>query len=156
MIETLSKVNIRKASSADKPQIIELIIEFYKESLREYGIKFDLETLSNTVQNFIDNHIGIVAEQDNKIIGVIGGTVIQSIFSENQKFGQEAIWFVTKESRTGRAGYRLITEFEKECFNRGASLVIMIHMSNLYPEELSKLYRMNNYKLLECHYIKGV
>jgi len=25
---------IRKATSADKPQIIELIIEFYKESLR--------------------------------------------------------------------------------------------------------------------------
>jgi len=30
---------IRKATSEDKPRIIELIIEFYKESLRDFGIK---------------------------------------------------------------------------------------------------------------------
>jgi hypothetical protein len=36
-----------------------LIIQFYVESLRDFGVKFDLETLYETVQNFIDNQTKI-------------------------------------------------------------------------------------------------
>ena len=68
----LRELTIRKATGEDKPRIIELIIEFYKESLRDFGIKFDLETLYETVQNFIDNQIGIVAEEEGKFEEAIG------------------------------------------------------------------------------------
>lgn len=156
MIETLSKVNIRKAISEDKPQVIELIIQFYKESLRDFGVRFDLETLYETVQNFIDNQIGIVAEKEGKIVGIIGGMIAPSMFDKSQKIGQESVWYVTQEERKGRTGIKLIKAFEEECIKRGANAIIMIHMANLYPEILDRLYRMNGFRLMESNYIKGV
>jgi N-acetylglutamate synthase-like GNAT family acetyltransferase len=156
MIELLSKTSIRQAKAEDKPQIIELIIQFYKESLRDYGIRFDLETLYETVQNFIDNQIGIVAEKEDVIVGVIGGTIAPSMFDKSQKIGQEAIWYVTPDERKGSVGIKLILAFEQECIKRGANAIIMIHMSNLYPEILDRLYRINGFRLMESNYIKGV
>lgn len=156
MLETLSKVNIRNAVIEDKPQIIELIISFYKESLRDFGVRFDLETLYETVQNFIDNQIGIVAEKEGIIVGVIGGMVTPSMFDKSQKIGQESVWYVDPEERKGSIGFRLIKAFEEECIKRGANAIIMIHMSNLYPEALDRLYRMNGFRLMESNYIKGV
>lgn len=149
-------VEIRKAITEDKPQIIELIIQFYKESLREYGVRFDLETLYETVQNFIDNQIGIVAEEYGKIIGVIGGMIAPSMFDKSQKIGQESIWYVIPAERKGKTGIKLIKAFEKECIDGGANAIIMIHMNNLYPEILDRLYTMNGFKLMESNYIKGV
>ena len=152
----LRELTIRKATGEDKPRIIELIIEFYKESLRDFGIKFDLETLYETVQNFIDNQIGIVAEEEGKIIGVIGGMIAPSMFDKSQKIGQESVWYVTQEARKGKVGLYLIKAFEEECIKRGANAIIMIHMSNLYPEILDRLYKINGFRLMESNYIKGV
>ena len=156
MIELSKETIIRKVTREDKPQIIELIIQFYVESLRDFGIKFDLETLYETVQNFIDNQIGIVAEKEGVIVGVIGGMLAPSMFDKSQKIGQESIWYVTQKERKGSMGFKLIKEFERECIKRGANAIIMIHMSNLYPEVLDRLYKMNGFRLMESNYIKGV
>ena len=154
MIEVLSKITIRKVEINDIPKIIVLIDEFYQESLKDYGLSFSEDTLYETILNFVNNHIALLAEKDNEIIGCIGGVVMPSIFDKNQKIAQEAIWYMPKEERKGSSGIRLLHQFEQECLNRGAKFISMIHMSNLMSDELRKFYEKSNYRLLENHYLK--
>lgn len=156
MIETLPLTIIRKGVLEDIEEVLGLIEEFYEESLKGYGLSFSCETLRNTINNFIVNQIGLVAEKDGKIIGCIGGIVVPSIFDNKEKIAQEAIWYVKKEERKGAVGIRLLKEFEKECILRGAKFISMIYEENLLAEELKNFYEKSGYKLMENHFIKGV
>ena len=147
---------IRQAIYEDIDDVRNLIKEFYNESLYEYGLSLDNDTINETIKNFIDNHIELVAEINNKIIGVMGGIVATSIFDKKQRLGQEAIWYITRDERKGNIAFKLIEEFEKECKERGANLISMICMNNLNSDILDRLYRIKKYKLMEQHYIKGV
>ncbi len=156
MIETLEKVIIEKAKIEDIPEIVNLIREFFTESLSGYSLSLDNLTIHETVSKYITNYIGIVAKRGDKIIGTIGGLVMSSIFDKNQMIGQETIWYINKEERKGSAGIRLIKEFENRCKELGAHLVAMVHMGNLYTDVLDKLYKMRGYKLMETQYIKEI
>ncbi len=147
---------IRNGEYKDIDDIYNLIKEFFDESINEYKILLDYETVVFSIKNHIDNMICIVYEKDNKIIGVIGGVISQSIFDKRQIFGQESMWFVSKNYRNDRVGIELIKAFEKECISLGANVIIMISMNNLNSNILDKIYNRMNYKLLERHYIKGV
>ena len=156
MIETLNQTVIRKAEIKDKTEIIELSIQFYKESLKSYGLAFNFLTLDKLVEEFINNKIVIVSEVNGKVVGVIAGIVSPSMFDNNQKIGQEIIWYIDKEYRRGSIGIRLLKEFEKQCKLNGANLLVMVYMGNLNSELLDRFYKLNNYKLLENQFIKGV
>ena len=147
---------IRKAELKDIDGVFELVKEFFKESLSEYGLKLEEKTIKETLENYIQDLIGIVAEENGKIIGAIGGLVSPSIFDKSQLVGQETIWFVNGEKRKGRVGIELINAFEKECKLRGAHLIAMVHMGNLNGDILDRYYKKRNYNLLERQYIKGV
>lgn len=147
---------IRQAKIEDTEAIKDLIKKFYAESTYEYGFSLDDETITETVRNFIVNHIALIIEKDSKIVGVISGVVANSIFDKKQKVAQEAVWYIVKEERKGIIALKLIEEFEKECVKRGADFILMVHMSNSSPEVLSRLYGIKKYKLMEKHYIKGV
>jgi len=152
----ISSTIIRQAVLDDTEATLALIEEFYEESLKEYGLSFKVETLIDTIFNFITNHIGLVAEKDGKIIGVIGGVVMPSIFDKDQKIAQEVIWYITKEERKGTMGIRLLKAFEEECVKRGAKFISMIYMGNLLSDELKRFYEKLSYKLMENHFIKEV
>lgn len=156
MIETLNQTVIRKAVIEDKTSIIELSIQFYKESLKEYGLSFNFLTLDKLVEEFINTKIVIVADVDDKVVGVIAGMVQSSMFDSQQRIGQEIIWYIDKEYRKGSIGIRLLKEFEKQCKFNGANLMVMVYMGNLNNELLDRFYKMNNYRLLENQFIKGV
>lgn len=146
---------IRQATLDDKEEIIHLIGEFFEESLSEYKLTLDSETIGKTTIDFICNKIVIVAEKDKKIIGVIGGLISPSIFDSNQLFAQEFIWYVSKNERESSIGIRLLKAFEEECKRQKANLISMIRMNNLYADTLDRFYKMRHYKLMENHYIKG-
>ncbi len=156
MIETLEKVVIEKAVTEDIAGIVELIREFFEESVSEYSISLDTVTTHETVANYVNNLIAIVARRGNEIIGVVGGLVMPSIFDKNQIVGQESVWYITKKERQGSVGIRLIREFENKCKELGAHLIVMVHMSNLYADVLDKLYKVRGYKLAENHYLKVI
>lgn len=147
---------LRKFEERDKEQVTNLIRNFFRESIGDYGLNLNEKTISKTLSNYSNGYIGIIAEIDDKIIGCIGGLVAASMFDEGQLVGQETMWFVDREFRNGKVGIKLIEEFEKECKNRGANLIVMVHMGNLNAEILDKVYKHRNYKLLERQYIKGV
>lgn len=147
---------IRKAELKDIPSIIRLIKEFFEESLNDYGLLLNDNSITETLENYIKNYIGIVVEENEKVIGVVGGLVSPSIFDKTQLIGQETIWYVDKRFRNKIIGLKLMKAFEEECKKRGAYLIAMVHMGNLYADILDKFYKHRNYKLLEIQYIKGV
>lgn len=147
---------IRKAELKDILAVIKLVKEFFEESLSEYGLLLEDKTIFETIENYIKNYIGIVAEENEEIIGVIGGLVAPSIFDKNQLIGQETIWYVDKKYRNGIIGLKLIEAFEKECKKGKAQLIAMVCMGNLYADILDKIYKRKGYKLMERQYIKGV
>ena len=144
---------IRQAIIEDSNAIKDLIKEFYDESLCEYGFSLDEDTINETIQNFVNNHIVLLVEKDNKIIGIIAGIVAVSIFDKKQRLAQEAIWYITKDERKGNIAIKLIEEFEKESKKRGANFILMGSMGNLNADILNRLYEIKKYKLMERHYI---
>lgn len=147
---------IRKAKESDAERIIVLINKFFNESLSYYGLRFNQETILETVFFHIKNHIVFVAEEDNIIVGVIGGVIAKSLFDRSQDIAQETMWYVDPEYRGGIVGIRLIKAFEKECKNLGANFIVMIHMSNLYSDTLHRFYKIHGYTFIEQHYIKEI
>ena len=146
--------DIRIATIEDAIGITGLILKFFEESLQHFGFTICTTSALHTSQTFILQHIIFVAEKKKKIMGVIGGVVLPSIFNSQQRLGQEIIWYVEKKERAGTVGIRLIKAFERECKRYGASLICMVHMSNLYADKLGKVYKQMNYTDLETQYIK--
>ena len=154
MIDALEIAQIRKAHIEDSNFIKKLILEFHEESLGEYKISFDWSTIDETIKNFINHHIVLVAEKSSKIVGLIAGLVIRSMFDANQLLGQETIWFITKDERKGATGFKLLKMFEQECKIRGCKFVAMVFMQNLMPDVLERFYRSQNYKKMEVQFVK--
>lgn len=149
-------MGIRQAKIEDSNSIKKLILEFYEESLKEYKLSFEDNTLDELIKTFTEQYIILVVEKENKIIGIIAGIVTNSLFDKYQKLGQEIIWYITKEERKGTTAIRLLEKFEEECKRRGANIIVMIHMANLNADVLDKLYKMRGFKLAESHYFKEV
>jgi N-acetylglutamate synthase-like GNAT family acetyltransferase len=151
-----SKIIIRKANILDKEDIKILIDKFYEESLKDLGMKFTDYTIDKTIDNFINNHIVILAQEGEKIIGIIGGMLSPSIFDENEIIIQEAMWYVEPEYRKGTLGTDLLLLFEEIAKELGINHIVMVCMGNLNFEILNRFYVKNGYKLLENQFIKTI
>ena len=147
---------IRKAELRDVPFVVKLVKEFFEESLNDYGLLLEDAAIFETLENYAKNHIGIIAEENEEIVGVAGGLVSPSIFDKSQLIGQETIWYVDKRYRGGVIGFKLIKAFEEECKKRGAHLIAMVHLGNLYADILDRIYKHRGYKLMEQQYIKKI
>jgi len=155
-LEDNKVTNIRNFVLEDLAQVKILIVSFYNESLKHYGITLDDKTLEETLMTFLNPNIGIVAELDEKIIGCIGGVACRSIFNKNQIIAQESMWYVNKEFRHGTIGVRLIKAFKDECKARGASLLSMVSMRNLNANKMNDFYTKSGFRSMETHFIKGI
>ena len=156
MIDMQNDLIIRKAEDQDIDAILELIIQFYKESLKEYGLKISIATIKNNIKVFIDNHIIIIAEKNTDIIGVIAGIVVPSIFDDSQIIAQEIMWYINKDFREGSSGLRLLKSFEDICRFLGVNKIYSGHTNNLNPDRLNKFLVRQGYTSMETHYIKNI
>lgn len=94
----------------------------------------------------------LIAEQDGELVGVFGAIVHEDYFS-GMKTATECFWFVAPEAR-GSIGLRLFYAFEAEAKRRGAERFLMVHLNNLTPDSLAKLYERRGYKAIETSYEK--
>lgn len=145
---------IRNFKEEDLEQVKKLVEEFHQESLSHYGTTLNDETISNTIKIFSGKNIGLVADKNGVIIGCLGGVISKSMFDNSAIIGQEAMWYVSKKERTGTCGYRLLMEFERECFRRGADFVYMANMENLNAGKLGDFYLRNGYEKIQTIYKK--
>ena len=99
-------MNIRKANAKDIPECVPLCqIPEFEEPSGEFP---DEESLTKAL-----NHIFLVAEEDNKIIGLIQGFIL----TENEVYLD--LLTIKKEHRNKNIGSQLIQAFRKELKKEG-------------------------------------
>ena len=145
---------IRNAKETDVDALVDLIMLFYAEGLNASGLSFDRDSIKNTVEIVIKNHIFIVAENEQGLQGCIAGLFANSIFDSKQKIVEEKIWFIKREYRGSGAAIKLFKALEVTAKTIGAEVIIMAHMTSIMPDKVKKIYNSFGYKHAESHYIK--
>lgn len=118
---------------------------------------FNSEHFSNTWSWGMQNGIMsvFIAEKDCRVIGALGAAFLPDAFS-GQSIAVENFWFVFPEFRDTGIGLRLLERFEEEAKARNCRRVAMVHLANLYPESLRKLYVSRGFKLGEETFWKEI
>jgi hypothetical protein len=105
-------MEVRCASPFDLSQIAATLVRMHREA------EFDLapinsHTLMATVNNTIHNGVVLVAVDEGRVVGTIGGTTGRDWWSDDEYFSD--LWFyVSSEARASRAAILLIKKFVSE------------------------------------------
>lgn len=154
IIETQVKEEIRTADFPDIEGIYEIVSKFAKKDVACYGLSIEEKSLKKNIARVIREGISLVATRENKIVGVIGGLIEESMFDARQRICQEKVWSVTEDKRNGSIGIKLIKAFEKENKKRNVDFIAMGCLMNEYAEKLGRVYEKKKYELMEEQYIK--
>ena len=134
--------------------LIESAESFFKEGDLPGGL--DVEVFCANWTRLIKNGTGAVLacfDDNDKLIGSLGAVLAPHLCSAKLA-AVECFWYVLPEYRGH--GLKLLLEFEKWAIGKGAKLLSMIHMNNLQPESLGKLYDRMGYRAIETNYLKEV
>lgn len=144
-------INVRPVTLAELPICAEKGQAFYKEGNLPGSLIPEVFVKTWTALFGAGLAHMYVLEIDGEIQGAIGGVVVPDL-NDGVLMGNEAFWFVVPEARG--QGLRLLDAFEKSVEKAGAKRIGMIHLLNLMPDVLAKLYIRKGYKAIETHYIK--
>lgn len=142
-------MEIRLGRAEDYAAAMLLVAEFAEESLAAYGTYLDPEQLQKTFD--IVFKTSFVAVVDGKIVGILGGRVIEDICSKKPVY-EETLWYMNKEHR--KYGMKLLKYVETWCLKQGINRISMSCMHNLKTEILFKLYKRLGFKPMETRFIK--
>jgi len=125
-----------------------LVREFQAESLASYGITFNDQALSDTIQQLKDQAFLLIL--DGKAEGLLAGKEVRSPISTD-KVWHEVIWFVSKNSR--RYGLRLLEIAKAVLKTEGFTAIVMVYMHNSKSDKLHRLYTRLGYRAMETNWI---
>jgi len=140
---------IRLSEEKDYAAAMMLVAEFAEESLAEYGTYLDPEQLQKTFDVIFKT--SFVAIVDEKVVGCLGGRVIEDLCSKNKVY-EELIWYVNKDHR--KYGLKLLHYVEAWCWNEGIKRITMSCMHNSKTEAIYQLYEKLGFRPMETRFIK--
>ena len=127
-------MEIKRASIFDFSHVCALLVRMHNEADFELS-NIDPEKFSNSVLKMINNGIVLVAFEEGRMIGSIGGLKSSEWWSTEPVLGD--LWFyVEPESRKTRAALNLVKEFMS--YGEGMS----IKLGHIYGGDLD---RKNNF-----------
>lgn len=143
---------IRDAVVGDESAIAELGREFFKEAAWTDITDWNHDKATNSLKAMIENNncVLLVAEIENKIIGMAGGFV-QEIWFSNENLGQELFWYIDPNSRGG-VGSELLKALEEKLKENGANIIAMIGLEK--TKSLNNYFLRKGYRASEYSYIK--
>ena len=153
-------MSVRRATIADGYAIFALVQAFREEALDKTCVSFNDSTIVRRLVEAatVGNPVFFLAEEDGKVVGVIGLFVTPSYFDETKLMAVELIWYVHPDHRHKQHGRELLNEAEDFCRRAGIDTLTMIagHYSIESGTDriLDRFYRQHGYKRLETHYIK--
>jgi len=142
-------MNIRPMTEDDFETGVLLVVEFYKDSLSEYGTVLEedklLETFAKTWRT------SFVLEKEDKLIGVLVGHVTGDICSPYPVY-EELFWYVDKKYR--KYGVKLFKYVQQWCIVHGISRMTMCCMWNSKTDALFRLYKRLGFEPVETRFVK--
>jgi hypothetical protein len=105
------KITVRKAVDSDLPFIVNELKEFSKFFDTKFSLFGSEEHAHNIMKSHIDNHVLLVAENGEELLGFIAGFISAHVFNPSIKVLHETFWWVPEKHRGSRAGLLLLNEF---------------------------------------------
>lgn len=146
---------IREVKACELDKLLPAAKEFYSAS----GIKgdFNAELFQKNWESFLSSKMGaifaLVDDKTDKFYGAIGFIKIPDIIT-GLLIASEVFWYVM-EGRRGE-GMKLFNIYEKWAVDQGCKSIRMIHLSNIMPDELKRIYLRRGYREIEIAYEKEI
>jgi hypothetical protein len=74
---------------------------------------YNKTSITDLVMNALLSGTLLICKKEDERVGVLGGVLVPHYLNTDKKILAEIIWYVSKEHRTGRAGYLLLKEYSK-------------------------------------------
>ena len=143
---------IREADESDIPAILGMGARFF-EAAQINGVEYQADSVEQTLRHLLASPDGILLVLDeNGVKGMLGALLFPVYFNLSHKAGQELFWWVNPESRG--SGLKLLEAAEQQAKDLGAITFSMIHLHNLMPDALKRVYTSRGYAPSETHYMK--
>lgn len=139
---------IQRYSDEYHDDIIRLVKEFQTESLDEYGLTFNDQALSSTVEEL--RHSAFIAVIDGHAQGILAGKEVHTPASADRVW-HEVIWFMSKPHR--KHGLKLFNRATEMLKEDGFSAIVMVYMHNSKSDALHRLYTHMGLKPMETNFI---
>lgn len=148
---------IREATLHDDQDLLRLGKLMHAESPRFSQFSFDDAKTLALIHNLIQMQRGIVivAEHNGKIVGMMGGAVIEHFFSKDL-FVCDFVVYIDKDHRGGSAVVKMIKKFESKAIDLGAKEVSLGISTELFTERTKALYEKLGYKCSGISTIKRI
>jgi GNAT superfamily N-acetyltransferase len=97
--------------------------------------------------------LGLFSDKTGEFLGGLGAVVAPD-FNSFDKVAAEVFWFVKPEVRG--EGLKLLPAYEAWAKEKGAKRCGMVHLLNLQPEILHKVFMRRGYQPIEVNYMKDL
>lgn len=84
------------------------------------------EAITKLAKRGLEDKTAFVVAENGVYCGAIGGLITQNLFNPEYITLAEVFWYVTPESRKGRAGYLLLKAFEQRAIEVADELTLSI------------------------------
>lgn len=145
-------MEIRELTIDELDRLADGAQEFFASSRHIEG--FNLEVFKRNWTCFIEQNVGVIigmVAEDGSVQGALGALSFPDLNSA-EPTATECFWFV-REAYRGKGLY-LLKAFESWAKARDCRKAQMVHLMDLMPEKLSKVYERLGYELTEMHYTK--
>ena len=142
---------IRQATPEDFAALEPLGREFYAQSRFLQGLDWGRFTKLWTALIGQGTGVILLLEEPGGVAGMLGGVIYPEPYS-GALIATEFFWFVRSAARGG--GLSLYKAFEQWARRERCTQIRMVHLLDLMPEKLERVYRHLGYEPVETHYVK--
>ncbi len=125
---------IRTTTLLDDQNILELTQEFYPYTSYAKWAPFDNETVLDLIASVRRKGILFVAEEEGKIVGIIGAIGVPFMFNADIISAHEVIWYVTSAYRKSNIGLQLRRKADQLCGLKGWKAFRMARLEESSPK----------------------
>lgn len=146
---------IRKIISGELPLCLDIARLFFIEG--KLPGNFNAEIFLKNWDYFYQEERGQIYGifKESELCGGIGGIVFPDP-NTGDIIATEMFWYVKPEYRKGIAPLKLLQYYEAWAIEKGAKRIMMVCLTLLQNNRLTKLYDRYGYKKIETHFIKEV
>jgi N-acetylglutamate synthase-like GNAT family acetyltransferase len=148
---------IRPARTTDLEQVLNLLKSFAQESLINYSewTEEDLSNAKKVLLNLIVKEYLMVAEKDNKLIGMIGAQREPDPWIKNRRRLRELFWWVDPEHRRSKLSAKLFLTWQQDCERMLRDKIVDQASLSTQPGRSDISLDNRGWICVEQHWIKG-
>lgn len=144
-------MNVRKATEADVPQIVDMAAKFYATTSYSEWADYCPESVEAIALTMMQTGVMLVAEEGETLVGMVGLVITPFLFNTAHKAAYEVVWWVDPEAQGRGAGKALLAAIEPAC--EGCSAIQMVHLHNS-PPQAAAIYERMGFRHTESSFTK--